>query len=301
MKLLNFKLFYRTLRKKSPTLYCWLYVFRFIFGCFRNFGWKAKLIKKTSISNKPVIILGSGQTYWDFKDDYLNGHLSGYTTIGISRTIYDDFIPDIYLTEISDTQLGRKWLNHLAEILHDKQIEYQHVPILVKNCGQNKSFKQYILKKFPNSLKSNVLFTNEFLAPHGTNIIARSFLASRFLTRLIWLTPAAIQCRSTTYMATLLSFELGASKVILAGVDGIGGYFFESLPNNKKYLDFHKKFIGVDKNPLGNSGIHSVANVNSGKPTVTRLMIETNKFIGPIYLISQKSILSKWLEVYKCT
>jgi len=71
--------------------------------------------------------------------------------------------------------------------------------------------------------------------------------------------------------------------------------------NNKKYLDFHKKFIGVDKNPLGNSGIHSVANVNSGKPTVTRLMIETNKFIGPIYLISQKSILSKWLEVYKCT
>ena len=294
----TFRKIYKKIRKKYPRLYCWLYIIRSFPILFRAFGWKSKLKNKVTLLNKTVIILGSGPTYWDFKNYYKKKRFVDCIIVGIGRTIYDDLIPDIYLFELKNNE-DENMIDHIFDILSQKKKEYEKVPLLLKNSYGNKKFQTQVLKKIPPPLQKNVIFTNEIQAPHGTNLIARTFLSDHLLIRFIRYSSAAIQCRSTTFMATMLAFELGASNVILAGVDGKGGYFFENLPNNKEYIYHHTRVSGKNKNPIGKNGIHSVANISAGKPTITRLMIEINRAIGPVFVVSKKSLLGSWLKNYK--
>jgi hypothetical protein len=254
------------------------------------------LNEKIDLTDKNIVILGSGPSYWDFKRNYINGNYENYIIIGISRSIYDDVVPDIYITEISNTTTGYAWLDHLSSLLSEKKGAYKNTPILIKNTYGNKNLQYDFLSRIPNCLRQNVIFTSEFQLPAESNYVTRAFLSSKYLLRLIKITPCVPQCRSTIFMAAMLAFEFRARCVILAGVDGYGGYFFESLENNENYLDYHERVIGLDKNPLGNSSIHSVANVVFGKPTLTRLMIEVNRSVGPIQLVSEKSKLSTWIK-----
>lgn len=237
-----------------------------------------------------VVVLGSGQTVNELtEDDYKS--ISQRVSIALGRWIYQDFVPDIYILEASESEHMMRWVKDFCAELTRRANEYQNTIIIFDGTKGSKKIHSFIKESVPKSIHENIRYSITLKSPSGSSEVFHVFLKFMLKTKLYRLFDLLLHCRSSSVLAVLLGLYFEPRKIILSGVDGYVGYF--AADDNKK---FHGDYGGLDKNY--NYELHSTANPVFGLPTVTDCMRIISSEAVPCEVTSERTLLSKHLPIH---
>ena len=241
--------------------------------------------------NEKVFIFGSGPSINDLTEKNFK-EINKYTSIGVSRWIFHDFIPTFYMIELSyDEKLNEKYRLRILSILKNKK---KKPLFLVYNTKSNPSK----IRNWMRGMSSTRVFLYEYIRP---DIFKKNF-GYHFLKSLKYLSEESKKSNlitlgigSTIERSISLSLLLGYSKIVILGVD---------LKNSKYFwTGKEKNFLGL-KNFQKKNTPHKTAIKRFGDMPVQKSILILDKvarqhFNSKILISTNKSLLSSNLEKYK--
>ena len=230
-----------------------------------------------------IVVLGIGSTINELKKSDFES-FKKMLSIGYGRWYYNKFVPNIIYTEFP---LGSEyWQQEFIESMNEKEELYKNTMILLYVNNKNFKFQKSIISKFNPKLRSNIRFL-VLITSMSDKRFPDYLLRQKFTLFILKKLNIVFHCRSSTFIGASLALNLKKDNLILAGVDGYSGYFIKD-PNHK----FNK--ISVAKNM--DLKLHSTANPDYGRPTITEAFIAASKHLN-IFVKSKNSLLSKYLPI----
>ena len=242
-------------------------------------------LKKNKRYNKTFLILGSGESINKLNKDFWSWAHKNTCTIAVGSWWYHDFIPDIYCVECETRNCEKTYKKWISQI-NKKYKKYKKTIFLPKVYGKNLNKNLNLDATYDNLLKQ-FKYPNWYQAPSGSIETFRFFCANTYKFLKIFNLNYIASIRSNIVFATLIAKELGAEKIILAGVDGYGGYFYN------KYLTKNE----LNKRPELVRTIQRGSDKNHGVPTIPQIMNSINRYIVPVQYIG-KSMLKNYLKEF---
>ncbi len=203
-------------------------------------------------------------------------------SIGFGRWYYNDFVPNIIYTEFPKG--SETWRKEFIKSMNEREESYKNTMILLHVNDENFKLHKSIIYKFSPKLRGNIRFAI-FLTSMNDRRFPDYFLKQKFVLFLLKKLNILFHCRSSSFIGASLALNLKKNNLILAGIDGYSGYFIKD-PNHK----FNK--ISVSKNM--DLKLHSTANPDFGRPTITEAFIAASKHLK-IFIKSENSLLSKYI------
>ena len=245
-----------------------------------------KPLKKKN--NNKVFILGSGYSIMGLSEENYN-EIKKHTSIGFNYWIDNDFVPDIYVFEISKKKMYV--FERFKKILMMKSSEYMYTKIFIKDFDNSINYDE-ILSGLDSKIKKNIFFLNEvFLPSRYEGYFKYAYALFNFLFKNTYILG---RCRGTIFTCLQIASKLHANKIILCGID---------LNDNRYFQDFYKssryKLPTVQKEPRLKDNIHPTNDPDYGYPTieeVIKVFDEYNPF--DIKTANPKSELANFLEEY---
>ncbi len=277
---------------KFPRVHSWIYtLISILFLSSKNSNWhkiKLRELKESRNFNRRFLILGSGTSINDLSNSFWEWANKNTTSIAVGNWHYHEFVPDIYCSEFENNQINnyRNWL--LA--INKKKIEYNKTLFLPK--ASDKFLCQNIANEVGmTKLHSSFEYPTWFKAPSGSEETFRYFCSRIYrIMKKIGLNYIP-SIRSNIIYSIFLAKELGAQEIILAGVDGYGGYFYNKYLSKEEYEEISKTYEL-------NRKIQRGSDPNHGIPTIPQILKSMNRYIIPIKYIG-KSILKDYLVEFK--
>tara|TARA_Y100001978_G_C23678175_1_gene427584 strand:- start:835 stop:1719 length:885 start_codon:yes stop_codon:yes gene_type:complete len=234
-----------------------------------------------------IALLGSGYTIQELTSSDFSS-FKKMLSIGLGRWYYKDFVPNVIFAEFSENSENweNDWVNEFIDGLNKKADLYKNTMILL--FVDDKKFKLHkrIISKFNHKLRNNIRFT--ILLTSMSDIrFPRYLLNNKLVLFILKKLNIIFHCRSSSFIGASIAIALKKENLILTGVDGYSGYFIKD-PNHP----FNK--VTVSKNI--EFELHSTANPNLGRPTITEAFIEASRHIN-IFTMSENSLLSKYLPI----
>ena len=279
------------LSQRFPKLHAMLFTLYSLFflAVRNNDDWKNHTLSKLKKNNKyrkTFLILGSGTSVDKINNEFWAWADKNTTSIAVGSWWFHDYVPDIYSIECENRKDYKIYESNIKEI--NKRRKKFSRTIFLPKVYDKKINKKLSLNSEFNILTKQFRFPNWYKAPFGSEE-SFNFYCSKiylFIKRMgIILIPSV---RSNIVFATFLAKELGAEKIVLIGVDGFGGYFYNKYLSKK---ELNKKPELIRKIQRGNDPNH-------GLPTIPQIMRSIDKNIIPVKYIG-KSLLKDYIEEYR--
>jgi len=280
------------LSQRFPNIHSILYtVISLFFISIRNKEpWKnyaLSNLKKHKRYKKIFLILGSGESINKISDDFWAWASKNTTTIAVGDWWYHDFVPDIYTTECEDQKQEARYKSWLYQI-NKKKEAYSNTIFLPKTYKKKDLINNMGLGDEYSDLLKQFRYPDWYKAPAGS-VLTFKFFCSKIFSKIKLLGINYIpSLRSNIVFASFLAKELGAEKVILVGVDGYGGYFYN-------------KYLSKDELKMRPELIRKIqrgSDEKHGLPTIPQIMKYLNEYIIPVNYLG-KSLLEGYIQKFE--
>ena len=241
--------------------------------------------------NEKVFIFGSGPSINDLTKKRFK-EINNYTSIGINRWIFHNFIPTFYMIELSyDEKLNEKYRLRILSILKNKKKK----PLFLVYKTKSNSTK---IRNWMRGMSPKRVFLYEFIRP---DIFKKDF-EYHFMKSLEYLLKESKKSNvislgigATFERSISLSLLLGFSKIVILGVD---------LKNSRYFWSGKEKNFRGLKNFQKKNSPHKTATKRFGEMPVQKSILILDQvarqhYNSKVLITTNKSLLSSKLEKYK--